>query len=80
MLDPKTLVFPSCDGNGMFKSMGKAADTGKVGLLLVDFEAPNRIRVQGHVTLSEEAPELPRHPGANMIAWVAVESCFLNWR
>src|ERR1051325_8742025 len=31
--DPKTLVFPCFDGNGMFLSMGNVASTGKVGML-----------------------------------------------
>jgi predicted pyridoxine 5'-phosphate oxidase superfamily flavin-nucleotide-binding protein len=78
VVDPVTLVFPAYDGNGMFKSMGNAAETGKVGLLFIDFETPNRVRVQGDVTLSEDDPEIGRYPGAKMIARVAVESCFLN--
>ncbi|QPH54810.1 pyridoxamine 5'-phosphate oxidase family protein [Pontivivens ytuae] len=78
VLDEKTLAFPSYDGNGMFKSMGNAAETGKVGLLFIDFETPNRVRVQGDVTLSTDDPEMARWPGARMVARVAVESCFLN--
>ncbi len=78
VVDAKTLVFPSYDGNGMFKSMGNAADTGKVGLLFIDFETPNRVRVQGDVTVSADDPEMARYPGARMIARVAVENCFLN--
>ena len=78
IVDPKTLVFPSYDGNGMFKSMGNAAETGKVGLLFIDFETPNRVRVQGDVTLFDDDADLARFPGAKLIARVAVESCFLN--
>ena len=78
VVDPRTLVFPSYDGNGMFKSMGNAAETGRVGLLFIDLETPNRVRVQGEVTVSEDDPEMARYPGARMIARVAVESCFLN--
>ena len=78
VVDEKTLVFPAYDGNGMFKSMGNAADTGKVGLLFIDFETPNRLRVQGDVTVSSDDPEMARYPGAKMIARVTVEHCFLN--
>lgn len=78
VVDEKTLVFPSYDGNGMFKSMGNAADTGKVGLLFIDFETPNRVRVQGDVTVSADDPDMARYPGAKMIARVKVEHCFLN--
>lgn len=78
VLDPRTLVFPSYDGNGMFKSMGNIKAASKVGLLFIDLETPNRIRVQGDATLTEDDPELARYPGANMLVRVAVTSCFLN--
>lgn len=78
VLDEKTLIFPIYDGNGMFLSAGNAADTGKVGLLFIDFETPNRVRVQGDATISADDPELARWPGAKMVVRVAVESCFLN--
>ena len=78
VVDEKTLVFPAYDGNGMWKSMGNAAETGKVGLLFIDFETPNRVRVQGDVTLSADDPEMGRYPGAKMVARVKVEHCFLN--
>ena len=78
VLESRTLVFPSYDGNGMFKSMGNIKATSKVGLLFIDMETPNRIRVQGNATLTEDDPELARYPGANMLVRVAVTSCFLN--
>nr|WP_319382880.1 pyridoxamine 5'-phosphate oxidase family protein [uncultured Roseibium sp.] len=78
VLDPRTLVFPSYDGNGMFKSMGNIKAAAKVGLLFIDMETPNRIRVQGNASLSEDDPELARYPGANMLVRVDVTSCFLN--
>ncbi|MGX1305532.1 putative pyridoxine 5'-phosphate oxidase superfamily flavin-nucleotide-binding protein [Amorphus suaedae] len=78
VVDERTLVFPSYDGNGMFKSMGNAVDTGKVGLLFIDMVTPNRVRVQGDVTVSDSDPEMARYPGASLVARVAVEHCFLN--
>jgi predicted pyridoxine 5'-phosphate oxidase superfamily flavin-nucleotide-binding protein len=78
VLDDKTLIFPIYDGNGMFLSAGNMADTSKVGLLFIDFETPNRVRVQGDATISSDDPELARWPGAKMVVRVAVESCFLN--
>nr|WP_324288485.1 pyridoxamine 5'-phosphate oxidase family protein [Hoeflea alexandrii] len=69
VLDSRTLVFPNYDGNGMFKSMGNISEAGKVGLLFIDMETPNRVRVQGTATLSADDPELARlsrrqHAGA----------------
>lgn len=78
VVDNKTVIFPSYDGNGMFKSMGNAADTGKVGLLFIDFVTPFRVRVQGEASLHFDHKEMGRYPGAKMIVEVAVESSFAN--
>ncbi|MEM8902633.1 MAG: pyridoxamine 5'-phosphate oxidase family protein, partial [Actinomycetota bacterium] len=61
VLDPKTLVFPCYDGNGMFLSMGNIAETAKIGLLFIDFETPHRVRVQATASYTadpESDPEL----------------------
>src|SRR5688572_12910899 len=47
VVDDRTLVFPSYDGNGMFLSLGNVASNAKVGLLFVDFESQRRLRVNG---------------------------------
>lgn len=78
VIDSKTLIFPSYDGNGMFKSMGNIAASNKVGMLFIDMETPNRVRVQGDATVSREDPEMANYPGADMIVRVGVTSCFLN--
>ena len=78
VLDSRTVVFPNYDGNGMFKSMGNIAEAGKIGMLFIDMETPNRIRLQGEAWLSKDDPELANYPGANMIVRVDVTSCFLN--
>src|SRR5829696_358434 len=38
VIDPRTLVFPIYDGNGMFLSLGNIQATARVGLLFIDFE------------------------------------------
>jgi uncharacterized protein len=78
VLDPTTLAFPVYDGNGMYLSAGNAAQTGQVGLLFIDMETPNRVRVQGRATVLADDPEMARWPGARMVVRVAVEHCFLN--
>ncbi len=50
-IDPHTLVFPSYDGNGMFKSLGNVLVNPYVGLLFIDFESPKRLRVNGRASL-----------------------------
>src|SRR5262245_11519491 len=44
VLDPRTLAFPSNDGNGMFLSLGAVLETGEVGLLFIDFDGQSRVR------------------------------------
>src|SRR5579864_2621045 len=47
VVEPKTIAFPSYNGNGMFLSMGNIAGNHKVGMLFIDFEMPHRVRVHG---------------------------------
>lgn len=78
VLDASTFVFPSYDGNGMFLSMGNIADTAKIGLLFIDFETPNRVRVQATATISSDDPLISGYPGANLIVRAHVDKVFLN--
>ena len=78
VVDAKTLAFPCYDGNGMFLSMGNISDTGKIGLLFVDFETPNRMRVQATATVSSDDPLMAKYPGAQLLVRATVEKVFLN--
>ncbi len=78
VLSPSTLAFPTYDGNGMHLSEGNLLDTGKVGLLFIDFETPRRVRVQGLATTSDEDPLFSRYPGAKLIVRVEVTKAFRN--
>ena len=77
-LDRRTIAFPSYDGNGMFRSMGNALVNDRVGLLFVDFEHPNRLRVQGRATVADDDPMLDTWDGAQLVVRVAVERAFPN--
>ena len=78
VLDPHTIVFPSYDGNGMFLSMGNISETASIGMLFIDFETPNRIRLQAEATVSDDDDEMARFPGALLVVRATVESVFLN--
>jgi uncharacterized protein len=78
VLDDKTLVFPSYDGNGMFKSLGNVRAAGKVGLLFLDFENPKRLRVNGTATISDNDPLLEQVVGAQLIVRVTAQQIFPN--
>ena len=78
VLDEKTLVFPDYDGNGMFRSLGNILVNPHVGLLFIDFEQPNRLRVNGTATLSADDPLLAAYPGAQLIVRITPARIFPN--
>jgi len=78
VLDPCTLAFPAYDGNGMMLSWGNIEDTAKIAMLFIDFETPNRLRVQATATLHREDELLVKYPGAFVIVRASIDSCFVN--
>lgn len=78
VLDKTTLVFPDYDGNGMFRSLGNILVNPHVGLLFINFERPNRLRVNGTATLSVDDPLLAAYPGAQLIVRVTPTRIFPN--
>jgi predicted pyridoxine 5'-phosphate oxidase superfamily flavin-nucleotide-binding protein len=76
--DAGTLVFPSYDGNGMFVSAGNIADSGRVGMLFMDFEIPRRVRVRGSARLLDTGPMFDSYPGADLVVQVAIERVWQN--
>ena len=78
IVDDRTLAFPCYDGNGMYLSMGNVQQTAKVGLLLIDFEKPNRLRISGHASIAAADPLLSEFPEAQLIVRIAITELFLN--
>lgn len=78
VIDEQTLVFPDYDGNGMFRSLGNIAVNPQVGLLFIDFEQGNRMRVNGRAVLCFDDPLLAEYPGAQLIVRVTPEGIFPN--
>lgn len=78
VLDPTTLVFPSYNGNGMFLSAGNIVRSPKVGLLFINFEQPNRLRVHGDASIDPGDPLFGDFPGAELIVRVTVQEVFPN--
>ncbi len=77
-IDAATLVFPSYDGNGMFRSLGNLSVNPWVGMLFIDFENPKRLRINGRATLHQEHEWLDRYPEADLLVEVAVADVFPN--
>jgi predicted pyridoxine 5'-phosphate oxidase superfamily flavin-nucleotide-binding protein len=78
VLDPKTLVFPNYDGNGMYISMGNTLENSHVGLLFIDFVNQKRLRVNGTAQIAPAATIEPRFPEAQFVVRVTVEQVFPN--
>src|SRR3954452_1741966 len=78
VVDEQTLAFPDYDGNGMFKSLGNIVVNPKVGLLFIDFENPDRMRVSGTASIAADDPLLVEFPGAQSIVRVRAERIFPN--
>jgi predicted pyridoxine 5'-phosphate oxidase superfamily flavin-nucleotide-binding protein len=78
VIDPKTIVFPLYDGNGMFYSAGNVSTYGRIGMLFMDFERPNRLRVQGDATISDSDPLLATFHEAQLLVRVAVTQAWPN--
>ena len=72
------LAFPSYDGNGMFRSLGNVLVQPAVALLFIDFERPNRLRVNGRASLADDDPLLREFTGAQLIVRVRAERIFPN--
>ena len=62
VLDERTIAFPSWDGNGMYLSLGNAAENPRVGLLFVDFDGQKRLRLNGVASIDPDDPLLAEYP------------------
>ena len=78
ILDEHTLAFPSYDGNGMYLSLGNLARNPHVGLLFIDFERQQRLRMNGIATAEEGDPLLADYPEAQLIVRVRATQVFPN--
>lgn len=78
VLDPKTMAFPSYDGNGMFYSMGNIAAHPEIGCLFIDFEKPFRLRLQGRAELVASGPLMDLFNEAELVVKVAVTDVWMN--
>lgn len=78
VLDPRTLAFPDYNGNGMFLSLGNVRATRQVGMLFIDFQDPERFRVNGEASVDPADPLLVEFRGAQLIVRVSIREAFPN--
>ena len=76
---PSELAFPDYDGNGMFKSLGNILVNANVGVLFIAMHGkPQRLRINGRATISDDDPLLAQTVGAQLIVRVTAEAIFPN--
>jgi uncharacterized protein len=78
VVDDRTLAFPDYNGNGMYRSLGNVLVNPRVGLLFIDFEHPQRLRINGEATLHDTDPLLAEFEGAQLIVRVRATRIFPN--
>jgi hypothetical protein len=76
--DEHTLAFPNYDGNGMYLSMGNVLQTAQVGMLFLDFENQQRMRVNGEARIEKEDSLMADYPEAQFIVRVRAREVFAN--
>ena len=78
VVDPKTLAFPNYDGNGKYQSMGNLLKNPYVGMLFVDFDGQQRLRIQGTARIQDHDELLSSYPEAEFIVRVDVTEVYKN--
>jgi predicted pyridoxine 5'-phosphate oxidase superfamily flavin-nucleotide-binding protein len=78
VLDARTIAFPSYDGNGMHYSTGNMTAYPEIGCLFIDFERPNRLRLQGRAEVFKDGPLLSYFKEAELIVKVTVSDVWQN--
>jgi len=61
VLDDRTVAFPCYDGNGMYLSMGNVLVNPSVGMLFLDLERGNRMRLDGEASIDLDDPLLGQY-------------------
>ena len=78
VVDERTLAFPNYDGNGKYQSMGNLLRNPNVGMLFVDFEGSQRLRVQGAARIDDGDVLLAEYAEAQFIVRVEVTEVYKN--
>lgn len=78
VVDERSISFPLYDGNGMFLSSGNIDSGAKIGMLFIDFETPNRLRLHANAKLNRSDEALARFPGANLVVDATLDNVFVN--
>ena len=78
VVDERTIAFPNYDGNGMYLSTGNVLANPEVGILFIDFERGNRMRLNGTASVDLDDPLVAQWPEAQFVVRVVAREVFPN--
>ena len=78
VIDNSTLAIPIYDGNGTFYTTGNVAEVQKIGLLFIDLERPNRMRIHGTAELIFDGPLLASYHEAQFLVRITITEIYPN--
>ncbi len=78
VLDERTVAFPNYDGNGMYLSTGNVLVNPNVGMLFIDFEHGNRMRLEGIATIDLDDPLMADYHEVQFVVRVEARAVFPN--
>lgn len=78
VIDEHTIAFPNYDGNGQYMTAGNIVESGRVGLLFIDFENQWRMRLNGTASIDFDDPLRAEWPEAQFVVRVRAEEVFPN--
>lgn len=78
VVDPHTLAFPLYDGNGMYLSAGNIVVNPDVGMLFIDFEHADRLRLDGEASVDLDDPLAGDYPEAQFVVRVRARAVYPN--
>lgn len=78
VLDPRTVAFPSFDGNGMYLSAGNVLLNADVGMLFIDFQRGHRMRVEGTASIDPADSLQDGWPEAQFVVRVHTRAVYPN--
>ncbi len=78
VIDENTIAFPNYDGNGQYMTTGNIRETGKVGILFIDWQTQWRMRLNGTASIDFDDPLKSDWPEAQFVVRVRAEEVFPN--
>ena len=78
VVDDNTFTFPIYDGNGMYLTAGNIRENPQIGMLFIDHENPQKIRLNGTAEVIEDPAIVSKVHEAELLVSVTIREIFMN--